>query len=116
MTKLKIEDVLMHMSDDLKLDIIDKETHASGIYRFDWGVEGSQKKGSTFFPYTWSEEILQKKIIEAYEYARKHRIPPKFQPDTKNFLVSGFTKDGIAIAMLISSEGNIIVAFPKWPI
>jgi hypothetical protein len=106
----------MQMQDDFILDIVNKEIHESGIYRFEWAVYGSQKKGSTFFPHTWSEEMVQKKIIEAYEYARKHNIPPKFQPDTKNFLVSGFTNDGIAIAMLISSAGNMVVAFPKWPL
>jgi hypothetical protein len=106
----------METTNDFKLDITHKETDVSGIYRFDWGPEGSLKKGSTFFPYTWSEETLQEKIIEAYEYAKKHNIQPKFQLDTKNFLVSGFTKKGIEIAMLISSEGNMVVVFPKWPV
>lgn len=106
----------MNMTDDLKLVITNKDEHISGIYRFDWGVEDSKQKGSTFFPHTWSTEKVQEKIIEAYEYARKHNISPKFQEDSKIFLVSGFTKDGIEIAMVINSEGHMVVAFPKWPL
>ena len=106
----------MATMNDYILNIVHKETHKSGIYRFEWGVEGSLKKASTFFPHTWSEKKVQEKTIEAYEYAKKHQIEPKFQPNTKKFLLSGFTKEGIEIAMLISSEGCMVVAFPKWPI
>jgi len=78
------------------------------------GIEGMSKKRSTFFPHEWSRETVQKKIVEAFKYAKKNHISPIFQPETENFLLSGFTNDGIAITMIINSEGKIITAFPKW--
>ena len=97
-----------------KIEIINQEKHASGIYRFDWGVEGMRKKRSTFFPHTWSRETVQQKIVEAYKYVRKYKKTPVLQKDTNNFLLSGFTKDGIEIAMIIDQQGIMISAYPKW--
>ena len=74
-----------------KIEIINYEKHASGIYKFEWGVEGMRKKQSTFFPHTWSREMVQQKIIEAYKYARKYKIQPKLQVDSDNFSLHGFT-------------------------
>jgi hypothetical protein len=95
-----------------KIEIENYKKHASGIYKFEWGVEGMQKKRSTFFPHMWSRELVQNKICEAYKYARKYKIAPKFQNRTNNFLLFGFTKDGIKIEMIINQQGTIVSAYP----
>jgi hypothetical protein len=95
-----------------KIEIENYKKHASGIYKFEWGVEGMQKKRSTFFPHTWSRELVQSKIREAYKYARKHKVIPEFQNRTNNFSLFGFTKDGIKIEMIINQQGMIVSAYP----
>jgi hypothetical protein len=95
-----------------KIEIENYKKHASGIYEFDWGVEGMRKKTSTFFPHSWSRELIQSKIREAYKYARKYKIDPEFQNRTNNFSLFGFTKDGIKIEMIINQQGIIISAYP----
>jgi len=97
-----------------KIEIINYEKHSSGIYRFEWGVEGMQKKKSTFFPSDWSREQVQQSIKDAYKYARKHKISPKWQSDTKNFSLVGLTNDNIKITMIINPQGQVISAYPKW--
>jgi hypothetical protein len=99
--------------DGHKIEIVNYEKHASGIYKFEWGVEGMQKKRSTFFPHAWSRELIQKKIVEAYKYARKYNTSPQLQQNS-NFLLSGFTKDGMEITMIIDQRGTIVSAYPKW--
>jgi hypothetical protein len=96
-----------------KIEIECYEKHKSGIYKFDWGVEGMSKKTSTFFPHTWSRETVQQKIIEAYKYARKYKTPPIFQNKTNNFVLTGFTNDGIKITMIIDKQGKMVSAYPK---
>jgi hypothetical protein len=97
-----------------KIEITNYEKHKSGIYRFDWGVEGMQKKPSTFFPSDWSREKVQQEIIEAYKYTKKYKISPKWQPDTNNFSLVGLTNDNIKITMIINPQGKVISAYPKW--
>jgi hypothetical protein len=97
-----------------KIEIENYKKYASGIYRFDWGIEGMKyKKPSTFFPHVWSRKLIQQKIVEAYKYARKHKIVPKFQDRTNNFLLFGITKDGIEIEMIINQQGIIVSAYPR---
>lgn len=99
-----------------KIEIELYEKHKSGIYKFYWGVEGGKyKKPSTFFPYIWSREIIQQKIIEAYKYARKYKVEPIFQADTGNFLLHGFTSEYIKIEMIINTKGQLITAYPIFP-
>jgi len=99
-----------------KIEIENYQKHASGIYKFDWGVEGMKyKKPSTFFPQVWSREIVQQKIIEAYKYARKYKVVPIFQADTGNFLLHGFTSEYIKIEMIINAKGQLITVYPVFP-
>ena len=96
------------------IKITNKETHPSGLYRFEWSVDGTSKKLSTFFPSTWSRQMVQQKIVEAYNYARNHNYIP--QPQRNNtFALTGFTKEGIEIKIIINQRGRVITAFPEWP-
>ena len=97
-----------------KIEIINCEKHASGIYRFDWGVEGVRKKTSTFFPHTWSRETVQQKIVEAYKYARRYHVMPTLQPNG-NFAVRGFTKERIKVNIIIDQKGMVVTGYPVWP-
>ena len=90
------------------------EKHSSGIYRFDWGVEGMSKKTSTFFPYSWSGETVQRKIVEAYKYARKYHFIPESQKNG-SFVIIGFTRESIKVKIIINQKGTIITAYPVWP-
>ena len=99
-----------------KIEIENYKKHASGIYKFDWGVKGMKyKKPSTFFPYVWSRKTIQQKIVEAYKYARKYKVSPIFQADTGNFLLHGFTSEYIKIEMIINTKGQLITAYPVFP-
>jgi hypothetical protein len=97
-----------------KIEIEKYQKHFSGIYRFDWGVEGMSKKTSTFFPHIWSRATVQRKIVEAYKYARKYHYTPQSQPNGK-FSLIGFTKEGIEVKIIIDQKGIIVTAYPVWP-
>jgi hypothetical protein len=96
------------------IEIENYKKHSSGIYKFDWIISGTERKTSTLFPHTWSREIVQQKIIEAYKYARKNCCTPVTQPNG-NFAVNGFTNEGISIKIIINKNGNVVTAYPIWP-
>ena len=96
------------------LKITNKETSPSGLYRFEWGLGGMNKKLSTFFPSTWTRQMVQQKIVEAYNYARDHHYAPEAQRNN-TFALVGFTKEGIEIKIIINQKGRVITAFPLWP-
>ena len=97
-----------------KIEITNYKKRSSGVYRFDWGVEGMQKKTSTFFPSDWSRERVQQSIKDAYKYAKKHKTVPQLQEKSGNFLLSGFTNEGIETIMIIDQQGTVISAYPAW--
>jgi hypothetical protein len=96
-----------------KIEIENYKKHSSGIYKFDWVVDGINKKTSTFFPDTWSREMVQQKIVEAYKYARKHHHIPELQKNG-SFAVTGFTNESINIKIIINTEGMVVTAYPVW--
>lgn len=103
------------MIDGHTIKIISKQTHPSGLYRFEWSVDnGLNKKLSTFFPFTWSRQMVQQKIVEAYNYARNHNYAPVAQRNN-SFALVGFTREGIEIKIIVNQKGRIITAFPEWP-
>jgi hypothetical protein len=72
------------------------------------------KKTSTFFPSHWSEEKVQKKISEAFKYAKKHNLTPEVQQNG-NLSFHGFTKEGMNIKIITDQKRNFITAYPRWP-
>jgi hypothetical protein len=92
-----------------------RKQHPVGLYRFDWGVKGQlHKKISTFFPYTWNIKKVQRKIIEAYKYARKHHCTVQEERNGR-FSLTGLTKEGISIKMIIGADGRVVTVYPLWP-
>jgi hypothetical protein len=103
------------MIDGHTIKIMSKQTDPSGLYRFEWSVDkGLNKKLSTFFPFTWSRQMVQQKIVEAYNYARNHNYAPVAQRNN-TFALVGFTKEGIEIKIIVNQKGRVITAFPEWP-
>ncbi len=95
------------------IEIEKYQRHSSGIYKFDWGI-GAHKKTSTFFPYEWSRETVQKKIVEAYKYAKKNHCSPILQKNG-TFAIYGFTQEGINIKIIVNIDGIVVTAYPIWP-
>lgn len=101
--------------DGYTLEIEKRKQHSIGLYRFNWGVAGEMhKKISTFFPYTWNIKKVQRKIVEAYKYARKHHCAVQEERNGR-FSLIGLTQEGISIKMIIGADGRVVTVYPLWP-
>lgn len=78
-----------------------------GVYKAKVMIENVEKGPySTFFPKHWSEEQVEKAILEAYENRQLERVNPERYQATLS--------SGVRIEMQLDKDGSIITAYPIW--
>ena len=65
----------------------------------------------TFFPAEWPREKVMNKILEAYNNFKNHGSTPILNRK-EQYIVRGFTEEGIEIEMLFTRDGEMKTAYP----
>ena len=65
----------------------------------------------TFFPSDWPHEKVTNKILEAYDNFKKNGPTPILNRK-EQYIVRGFTNEGIEIEMLFTRDGEMKTAYP----
>jgi len=100
-------DFLYILEKEGALQFINKKMGPCGSFMCDVIINGITYEDKSFFPATWTREIIVEKTLETMR-----KLTRKELQSNKNWLFEGYTLDGLLIRTIIDQTGKIITTFP----